>query len=211
MRIKRVFVKKLFNLFDHEINMNMDDRITIIHVPNGFGKTTILRMIDGLFQARYLDLRNVPFAEFGVEFEDGRTLKVETQDRKGNGKESRKARRGRTDERSLVLSIEDSPAFELPSHPDTRAMPMSFMIDAVEHILPELTHVGAERWQTPFGEMLDLSEVFSRYPQFREHLPQAGGREPAWLTEVRNSVEVRFIRAERLMAPPQAAEESPVR
>ena len=50
MRIKRVFVKRLFNLFDHDINMKMDDRITIVHAPNGFGKTAILRMISGLFQ-----------------------------------------------------------------------------------------------------------------------------------------------------------------
>ena len=59
MRIRRVFVEKLFGLFDHDILMKMDDRITII-LPNGFGKTAILRMISGLFQGRYSDLRVFP-------------------------------------------------------------------------------------------------------------------------------------------------------
>jgi len=53
MRIRRVFVEKLFGFFDHDIPMKMDDRITIIHAPNGFGKTAILRMIHGLFNSRY--------------------------------------------------------------------------------------------------------------------------------------------------------------
>ena len=80
MRIKRVFVEKLFGLFDHDIAMKMDDRITIIHAPNGFGKTAILRMITSLFHGRYFDLQTFPFSVFAVEFEDGRTLKVETRE-----------------------------------------------------------------------------------------------------------------------------------
>ena len=38
MRITKVLVKKLFGIFDHEIPLNQDSRITIIHGPNGFGK-----------------------------------------------------------------------------------------------------------------------------------------------------------------------------
>ena len=34
MRIKKITVKKLFGIFDHEIPLNMEDRITIIHAPS---------------------------------------------------------------------------------------------------------------------------------------------------------------------------------
>jgi len=49
MRLQEIRTHKLFRLFDHVIPLNMDERITIIHGPNGYGKTAILRMIAGIF------------------------------------------------------------------------------------------------------------------------------------------------------------------
>ncbi len=120
MRIKRVFVERLFNLFDHDINMKMDDRITIVHAPNGFGKTAILRMLHGLFHGRYAELRSFPFATFGVEFEDGRTLTVEGQERQRSAKESRRPRREKGEDRFLVFSFNGNSPFELPTAADPR-------------------------------------------------------------------------------------------
>jgi predicted ATP-binding protein involved in virulence len=76
MRITRIFVEKLFGIFDHEIRLNLDDRITIIHAPNGYGKTVILKMLDGLFNARYFELITIPYRSFNVEFDDGTMLEV---------------------------------------------------------------------------------------------------------------------------------------
>ena len=87
MRIRRVFVEGLFGLFDYEILMKLEDQITIIHAPNGFGKTARPRIITGLLQGHYYQLRIYPFNVFGIEFEDGRTLTVETCSPE-NGKES---------------------------------------------------------------------------------------------------------------------------
>jgi predicted ATP-binding protein involved in virulence len=38
MRIQQISVNGLFGIFDHVIPLNMDERITIIHGPNGFEK-----------------------------------------------------------------------------------------------------------------------------------------------------------------------------
>ena len=86
MRVRRLFTEKIFNLFDHDIAMNMDDRITIIHAPNGFGKTAVLLMTDGLFNSRYSALREVPFQRFGIEFDSGRTLLVTKDNQNGSRK-----------------------------------------------------------------------------------------------------------------------------
>jgi len=51
MRIKKITVKKLFGMFCHEIPLNMDDHITIIHGPNGIGKTILLKMLNALFRS----------------------------------------------------------------------------------------------------------------------------------------------------------------
>jgi predicted ATP-binding protein involved in virulence len=70
MRIKQISVKKLFGVFNHVIPLNQEDRITIIHGPNGYGKTVLLRMIDGFFNEDYAILHDTPFYELRLDFTD---------------------------------------------------------------------------------------------------------------------------------------------
>jgi energy-coupling factor transporter ATP-binding protein EcfA2 len=77
MRITKVSVEKLFGIFDHEIPLNLDDRITIIHGPNGYGKTIILKMMYGLFNDEYSDLRSIPYKRFCIELDDGSRLVID--------------------------------------------------------------------------------------------------------------------------------------
>jgi ABC-type transport system involved in cytochrome c biogenesis ATPase subunit len=74
-RIRRIQVSKLFGIFDHDIPLNLNERITIIHGPNGYGKTVILQLLDGLF-GQWEALSRVPFGEFVVEFENGGVIRV---------------------------------------------------------------------------------------------------------------------------------------
>ena len=50
MRVKKIGVKGLFGVFDHEIPLENVDRVTIILGPNGFGKTVMLRMVAALVE-----------------------------------------------------------------------------------------------------------------------------------------------------------------
>lgn len=70
MRIKQISVQKLFGVFDHTIPLNQEERITIIHGPNGYGKTVLLRMIDGFFNEDYAILHDTPFDELRLDFTD---------------------------------------------------------------------------------------------------------------------------------------------
>src|SRR3990172_1480514 len=81
MKIKKIVVKNLFKIFHHEIPLNMKDHITIIHGPNGYGKTVLLTMLNALFSSRYHELRRIPFSELSVDFDDKSTLRL-----KKNGK-----------------------------------------------------------------------------------------------------------------------------
>lgn len=76
MRIQQISVSGLFGIFDHVIPLNMEERITIIHGPNGFGKTAMLRMLNGLFNSRYSVFRTIPFSNFRVEFDDSSSVEV---------------------------------------------------------------------------------------------------------------------------------------
>ena len=76
MRIKQVSVKGLFGIFAHVIPLNKDDRITIVHGPNGFGKTAMLRVLNGLFNSRYSVVRAIPFSNFRVDLDNGSSIEI---------------------------------------------------------------------------------------------------------------------------------------
>ena len=83
MRIQHITVTKLFGIFDHNILLNRDDRITIIYGPNGFGKTFTLRLVNELFNPGYGDFYRIPFNEITVELEDTSTLSVTKNEKDG--------------------------------------------------------------------------------------------------------------------------------
>lgn len=76
MRIKKISVKGLFDLFDHEVPLNLDERITLIHGANGLGKTAVLRLLDGVFNSKHSELVAIPFSTFWIFFSDDGYLKV---------------------------------------------------------------------------------------------------------------------------------------
>ena len=76
MRVTEISVKGLFGVFDHVIPLNLEDRITIIHGPNGVGKTVVLKMIHALFNRRYELLQNFPFTEFSISFDNETKIQV---------------------------------------------------------------------------------------------------------------------------------------
>ena len=79
MRIQHVTVNKLFGIFDHSIPLNLDDRITIIYGPNGFGKTFTLVLVNELLnpsRESYDRFARIPFDEISVDFDDASTLRL---------------------------------------------------------------------------------------------------------------------------------------
>jgi len=76
MKIKEIIIEGLYNTFNHHIPLNQEEGITIIHSPNGFGKTMILRMIDGLFNLKFSVFRSVPFKSFAVILTDDSHIEV---------------------------------------------------------------------------------------------------------------------------------------
>ena len=76
MKIKHITVKKLFGIFDHYIPMNMDDRITILFGPNGFGKTFVLKLVNGFLNSEYGKIQEIPFDDLTIVFDDDSTFRL---------------------------------------------------------------------------------------------------------------------------------------
>ncbi len=187
-RLRVITVTKLFGVFDHRIELN-DERITIIHGPNGFGKTAVLRLVAGFFERHYSMLRNVPFDTVSFELSDKTTICVKQLPPKGKGPQLKP-------ELQISYGGED---WHWKRSPQTRELPWQL----VEEQIPWLHRVGGDAWfDTQTGEQLDSSEVIDRYS---EYLPieHPSDKTPEWLQNIQDSVQVYFIRANRLESPSQ--------
>ena len=184
MRIKKITVKELFGMFCHEIPLNMDDHITIIHGPNGIGKTILLKMLNALFGLSYEEFRNIPFSELSVDFDDGSTFHLKKEiktgvDESGEGGDSSE----------LVFEFSKSGS-ELKSY----TMEFTRPREEVDDIPDFLERAGR----------LLKSDILMNSVNFSDKLPQKIENEPEWLKEIQKSIRIRFIETQRLISFPDS-------
>lgn len=195
MKIKRIVVKNLFGTFDHDIPLNTDEHITILHGPNGIGKTVLLQMLNSLFRSNYYELYRVPFSRLTVEFSDRSKLvvnkKLHLEENMSNVPEDNTYRElrfellrpGKKKQRYTVKPIDITEVFS------------NFK---VEHMIPELEKIDENTWvHFPTQEKLTSEEVMNL---FSDRLPQKRKDEPAWLKNALESVNICFIRTQRLLS-----------
>lgn len=69
--IRRVTVENIFGSHDIDITFNTDSPVTVIHGPNGVGKTVLLRMIHALSYVDIESLVSVPYKWMTITLSDG--------------------------------------------------------------------------------------------------------------------------------------------
>lgn len=192
MQIQQISVSGLFGIFDHVIPLNKNERITIVHGPNGFGKTVMLRMLNGLFNSQYPVFRRIPFNIFRVDFDDSSSIEVvKSSDSAGKTKKKEQLQInfspvGADKQTYTIKEKKDSPDIEFP-------------ISLVEEVIPSLERVGSKRWiYIPTGETLSMDEVLDR---FEDSLPFKARlrEEPEWLESLKQDIHVRLIESQRLL------------
>lgn len=201
MRIKQISVTNLFNMFNHVVPLNLEDKITIISGPNGFGKTALLKLVNALLTPSLVTLRRIPFEEFVVDFDDGNTVSVTKEQivRKAKGRRKRKDIKLtftlKNDKKPKTYSPERAVLLE-----DVR-----FPLEIIERELRNLERIGAKKWMDGAdGDVLDLEDVLEKYGDVLS-IPKSilqYKEESAWLKKIQNSIPVRFIETQRLLTIP---------
>ena len=185
-RLQRVEVDGLFGLYDHCIDLELNDRVTFLHGPNGVGKTTILRMIDAVLTDRFDYFSSVPFKRFLLRFDDEAELELDFQEWKTVGGQIRLVARGYYESVAVESALSDAAA-----------------------IAAEVGHLVRERdiWvDIRDGELLTDSEVVREFAGLRLSSGLAmrhrvAGEDVQKLREFLDGTKAHLIEAQRLVRP----------
>jgi len=209
MRIDNVEISGLFGRFDHSISFNREEPITILHGPNGVGKTTILRLLRDLYLQDLDRVAATAFDSIVIRFErpDG-SLRVTPR---------------KDSPREPLCSPQITIAWAYGSRPDTQdpATLLDFVYRKAEGDPQKYTwnpayfpNVG-EIWSTrpdrpsfflpgdalePGALSAELEAVggYSTGPYGDPLRPSSSP--PEWLDSVLSSTRIHFIETDRLLA-----------
>ena len=210
-KLKSIFVGGLFGRFDYNIDFMLEGKrineITIITAPNGYGKSTVLQIIDDFVSGNYYRLARKTFHQLILQANDGLGVMIERQDETHeeieknefilkfssllNGKIS-----NGFGEWSYKVEAADRNELE-DEQGNQRRSDVSLNIDRFVDRVLGLRKVGLREWRDPnSGRTFSRDQIIVLYNERRT--ANAGRGEPTWLTELRRSLSVLYISANRL-------------
>ncbi|EQB2597503.1 AAA family ATPase [Aeromonas salmonicida] len=200
MRLTKIEITKLFGIFDHEIPLSYNGNVTIIHGPNGVGKTMLLKMISSLIAGRTALFERVPFHEFKATREDGTTITISKQSVPKSNNE-------RTDTKLniLIKNSQDEPLdIEGVSSQD---ISLDYL-DSIDHLIPSPYHRKLWGWRKGSGRKIySLEEMVDIFPQIQSELPDG------FITNIfspfTSGMEIFFVETKRLYAERDLSQHDP--
>lgn len=80
MRLIKLQLSNLYATFNYTIPCNLDDRITILTAPNGYGKTIILKTIYSLFSRNFSFFSQLVFKKIIFTFDENLVIEITKSD-----------------------------------------------------------------------------------------------------------------------------------
>ena len=195
LRVTKILVIKLFGMYTHEVPLRVRDRVTIIHGPNGVGKTVLFRLVAALLSGNVFELLKVPFTTFEVTLSDGHTIgftrEPETKGiRKKNGDVLG----------TCYLKRDGEVVYQF--QPKGSQVDIRRLAFRIEREMPWIARFDEDRFvDRRTDEVFTASELLMNYSgRLREQ-----GKGPSlfpeadWFMDIRSRVSVHLVEAQRLL------------
>lgn len=201
MRIKDVYISKLYGIYNHRILLKPEG-LTIIHGANGVGKTAILKCLKFLFEWDMDSLSKMPFRMCLIELDNGISISVTRAAKAEKGNES--VSLGLTGPFEIVFSKGDK-VVEVVSGIDPKLLDFS---ESIADSQPWLKKIRQGLWRDERTEKLVDS-----WELVEEYFPKKHKRKKAhspFFDKMREQINVKLIDTNRLSALNDSSEGSTV-
>lgn len=182
MKIKKISVVNLFDYYCYDIEMKNHDNVSIIHAPNGYGKTTVFNLVKYYLDFDVINMALIPFDKFSIELIDGTVMLAEKYT-----VDSETARR--FEQRIIIFTIIDNQSkkhdFSVPISGAAFAMIKDVGIDDyVRRMEMRRRHVPVE--ERANEESFNMGKKYRRFNEELEHIS--------------DSIRINFIDSNRLFS-----------
>jgi predicted ATP-binding protein involved in virulence len=212
MQIVEISVTNLFGIFNHKLNLKIKEGVTIVLGPNGFGKTTMLKMLQAVFNINFKYFSDVHFSEFCIIFESGTKLIVSKSEYSKEEQIEKLVdpahKQNIFTKKIISLDIRlveqnDVSCNFILNYPDYNEMVRAIKPQQMGRLLPELFRLGPNMWRNRVTrEVLSLEDVFKVYKNelkkrvFNEF--EAEEQIDSSLLEFLHNIRVHYIDTKRL-------------
>jgi predicted ATP-binding protein involved in virulence len=210
VRLKQFKVDGLFGLFNHTIRFDPEKNITIIHAPNGYGKTIILQMISGFFGGSLSIFGTVEFRAVTFELSDGGVLSILQGAAEQDLVPSKRPQLppGSYSEPYRFIYEKDGKRQEWNQFsPDARQLRQVLSPVMVDRYLPMVTYIGGGKFRDDDGNYMTFEETMERYLHFLPKQIQSRLPHAEWLEKLRKQIPCQLIRTQRLEAQDEKVDE----
>lgn len=193
MKLLSVQIKGLFNIFTHNINLNQDERITIITAPNGYGKTIALKTIYSLFNKKFPFFNKLIFDSIIYIFDNKQSIEIHKKDKDNE----------QSTEFLLKENNKTIESFKYPSKEMMRKLERNIPSHILEEFTPPfIRRIRTNEWLNELtNEVLSIEDVLYQFNEYiPEHMTERFNVEiPLRISEIFNAIEVYFIQEQRLV------------
>jgi predicted ATP-binding protein involved in virulence len=206
LRVNKILVVKLFGIYTHEVPLRIQDRVTIIHGPNGVGKTVLFRLVAAMLSGNVLALLKVPFETFEVTLSNGSILGFTRTESPTGQKKEKDAVLG-----TCYLKVDGKEVHQF--QPKASQVDIRRLAFRIEREMPWISRIDEDRFiDRRTDEVFTGSEFLMNYSgRFPERWKGVNlFPESDWLLDIRSRVNVHLVEAQRLLrVSPVSAEWEP--